>query len=71
MGLALKQAHPHLQVGRVRRSKPIIIKTTNGFIYCAQFCNYNRDVVMAVGGSTAKFYSLEEKHEIVEIEFDK
>ena len=26
---------------------------------------------MAVGGNTTKFYSLEEKHEIVELEFDK
>ena len=40
-------------------------------MFCSQFCNYNRDVVMAVGGTVCKFYSLEEKNEIVELGFDK
>ena len=36
-----------------------LTKSSNGFIFCSQFCSYNKDVVMAVGGSVAKFYSLE------------
>lgn len=36
------------------------MQTTNGFIFCTQFCNYNRGVVMAVGGSEAKFYNSED-----------
>lgn len=38
--------------------KILITKSSNGFIFCSQFCTYNRDVVMAVGGTACKFYSL-------------
>lgn len=38
----------------------MIIQTTNGFVYCAQFCGYNRNTVMAVGGSDAKFFNVED-----------
>ena len=71
MGLEVKQAAEHLPLGIVRIGSNLWIKSTNGFIFCAQFCNYNREVVMAVGGSACKFYSLEEKNVIVELEFDK
>ena len=54
-------------MGRIRRGTLDPTQSTNGFIYCAQFCNYNRDVVMAVGGSTAKFFSAEEKNEILDV----
>jgi hypothetical protein len=33
------------------------IQNTNGFIFCTQFCNYNRGVIMAVGGTEAKFFN--------------
>jgi len=44
-------------MGLIRIGKFNTIQNTNGFIYCAQFCNYNRNVITAVGGNIAKFYS--------------
>ena len=40
-------------------------------MFSSQFCNYNRDVVMAVRETVSKFYSLEEKNEVVKVGFDK
>ena len=47
-----------------------IIQNTNAFVFGAQFCSYNRGVVMAVGGSEAKFFYLDGLREVMEVSYD-